>query len=48
MNNVGSPMPQKYVQKILDAQIYDLAIETPVDAAPLLSHRLNNQFLLKR
>ncbi|MDA9346198.1 threonine ammonia-lyase, biosynthetic [Porticoccaceae bacterium] len=41
-------MPQKYVQKILNAQIYDLAIETPVDAAPLLSHRLNNQVLLKR
>ncbi|MGB2466485.1 MAG: threonine ammonia-lyase, biosynthetic, partial [Porticoccaceae bacterium] len=41
-------MPQKYVKKILDARIYDLAIETPVDAAPLLSHRLNNQVLLKR
>jgi threonine dehydratase len=25
-----------------------LAIETPIDAAPLLSHRLNNQVLLKR
>ena len=41
-------MPHKYVKKILDARIYDLAIETPVDAAPLLSHRLNNQVLLKR
>ena len=41
-------MPQKYVKKILDARIYDLAIETPIDAAPLLSHRLNNQVLLKR
>ncbi|MDG1311451.1 MAG: threonine ammonia-lyase, biosynthetic [Porticoccaceae bacterium] len=41
-------MPQKYVKKILDARIYDLAIETPVDAAPLLSHRLNNEVLLKR
>lgn len=41
-------MSQQYVKKILDARIYDLAIETPVDAAPLLSHRLNNQVLLKR
>ena len=41
-------MPQKYVKKILDARIYDLAIETPVDAAPLLSKRLNNTVLLKR
>jgi len=41
-------MPQNYVQKILDAQIYDLAIETPVDQAPLLSKRLNNKVLLKR
>ena len=41
-------MPQKYVEKILDARIYDLAIETPVDAAPLLSQRLNNEVLLKR
>jgi len=41
-------MPQNYVQKILDAQIYDLAIETPVDQAPLLSQRLHNKVLLKR
>ena len=41
-------MPQKYVEKILDARINDLAIETPVDAAPLLSQRLNNEVLLKR
>ena len=36
-------MPQKYVKKILDARIYDLALETPVDKAPLLSQRLKNQ-----
>ena len=41
-------MPQNYVEKILDARIYDLAIETPVDAAPLLSKRLNNEVLKKR
>ncbi len=41
-------MPQKYVKKILDARIYDLAIESPIDTAPLLSQRLNNEILLKR
>ena len=41
-------MSQKYIKKILDARIYDLVIETPIDPAPLLSGRLNNQVLLKR
>lgn len=41
-------MPQKYVKKILDARIYDLALETPVEKAPLLSQRFNNNILLKR
>ena len=41
-------MSQNYVQKIQDADIYDLAIETPIDNAPLLSQRLNNRVLLKR
>lgn len=41
-------MSQNYVQKIQDADIYDLAIETPIDDAPLLSQRLNNRVLLKR
>ncbi len=41
-------MPDSYVKRILDARIYDLAEETPIDDAPLLSHKLNNQVLLKR
>ncbi|MDG2018559.1 MAG: threonine ammonia-lyase, biosynthetic [Porticoccaceae bacterium] len=41
-------MPLNYVQKIQDAKIYDLAVKTPVDDAPLLSQRLNNKVLLKR
>jgi threonine dehydratase len=41
-------MPLNYVQKIQDAEIYDLAIKTPIDEAPLLSQRLNNRVLLKR
>lgn len=41
-------MPHNYVKKILDARIYDLVLETPIDSAPLLSQRLGNQVLLKR
>lgn len=41
-------MPKKYVKKILDARIYDLVEETPIDHAELLSRRFGNQVLLKR
>lgn len=41
-------MPQTYIKKILDARVYDVAVETPVDEAPLLSKRFNNNILLKR
>ena len=41
-------MPRSYIKRILDARIYDLAEETPIDEAPLLSSRLNNRVLLKR
>jgi threonine dehydratase len=41
-------MPQKYIEKILRAKVYDVAIETPLDFAPSLSKRLANTVLLKR
>lgn len=41
-------MNEPYVKKILDARIYDLVVETPLDHARQLSVRLNNQVLLKR
>ena len=41
-------MPRTYLKRILDARIYDLAVETPIDEAPLLSTRLDNRILLKR
>lgn len=41
-------MPQSYIKRILDARVYDVAIETPIDRAPLLSARLGNTVLLKR
>jgi threonine dehydratase len=48
LNHIGNAMPINYVQKIQDAEIYDLAIKTPIDEAPLLSQRLSNRVLLKR
>lgn len=41
-------MPLNYVKKILQARVYDLAIETPLDPAPRLSRRLENNIYLKR
>ncbi len=41
-------MPQNYLKRILDARIYDLAVETPLDPAPLISSRIGNRVLLKR
>lgn len=41
-------MPESYIKRILDARIYDLAIETPLDDAHSISQRLNNVVLLKR
>ncbi len=37
-----------YLQRILNARVYDVAIETPLDLAPLLSARLGAKVLLKR
>jgi len=37
-----------YLQRILTAQVYDVAVETPLDLAPTLSGRLGNRVLLKR
>jgi threonine dehydratase len=37
-----------YLQKILTARVYDVAIESALDAAPALSARLGNRIFLKR
>ena len=37
-----------YIERILRARVYDVAIESPLDAAPRLSRRLGNTVLLKR
>ncbi|MEO0375757.1 MAG: threonine ammonia-lyase, biosynthetic [Cyanobacteria bacterium P01_A01_bin.17] len=37
-----------YLERILKARVYDVAQETPLEAAPQLSSRLQNKILLKR
>jgi threonine dehydratase len=37
-----------YVEKIQQARVYDVALETPLDVAPKLFHRLHNKILFKR
>jgi threonine dehydratase len=37
-----------YLQRILTARVYDVAVETPLDLAPTLSARFGNSILLKR
>jgi len=41
-------METDYLKKILTARVYDVAQETPLEAAPVLSRRLANRVLLKR
>jgi threonine dehydratase len=41
-------MPKDYLERILKARVYDVAIETPLDVAPALSARVGNRVLLKR
>ncbi len=41
-------MLEQYVKKILDSRVYDVAVETPLQPARVLSERLGNQVFLKR
>lgn len=41
-------MPHTYIKRILDARIYDLAVETPLTEARLMSVRTKNTVWLKR
>ena len=41
-------MSTDYLERILKAQVYDVALETPLDFAPTLSARIGNRVLLKR
>jgi threonine dehydratase len=41
-------MKNDYLERILRARVYDVAVETPLQVAPNLSARLGNRVLLKR
>jgi threonine dehydratase len=41
-------MARDYLERILTARVYDVAVETPLDPAPNLSARLGSRVLLKR
>ncbi|MGQ4806789.1 L-threonine dehydratase biosynthetic IlvA [Candidatus Entotheonellaceae bacterium PAL068K] len=41
-------MNPNYLEKILAARVYDVAIESPLELAPSLSQRLDNRVFLKR
>ena len=41
-------MKNDYLERILGARVYDVAVETPLEVAPNLSARLGNRVLLKR
>jgi len=41
-------MQENYVDRILKAKVYDVAVETALEAAPRLSRRLDNRVLFKR
>jgi threonine dehydratase len=41
-------MDYGYIERILKARVYDVAIESPLDPAPRLSRRLGNDVLFKR
>jgi threonine dehydratase len=41
-------MPIEYLKRILTARVYEVARETPLEPAPLLSARLKNRVLIKR
>jgi threonine dehydratase len=39
---------QDYLERILNARVYDVAVETPLELAPNLTRRLGNRLWLKR
>ena len=41
-------MHPDYLEKVLNAQVYDVAVETPLDLASNLSARVGNKIILKR
>lgn len=48
MQRFTPDMEIDYLERILKARVYDVAVETPLDYAPNLSVRLGNRIMLKR
>jgi threonine dehydratase len=48
LNRRPTRMPTQYLKRILTAKVYDVARESPLEEAPLLTARLGNRLLLKR
>ncbi|MGE5622390.1 MAG: threonine ammonia-lyase, biosynthetic [Bacillota bacterium] len=46
--NDRDTMTTDYLQKILTARVYDVAVESPLEFAPTLSQRMGNKIYLKR
>src|SRR6218665_1653740 len=44
----GQPGLMSYLQKILNARVYDVAVESPLEPAARLSNRIGNQVWPKR
>lgn len=41
-------MSNDYLKRILNSKVYDVAVESPLETAPLISARIQNKVLLKR
>jgi threonine dehydratase len=48
LSTKGKRIAAEYLQRILTARVYDVAKETQLELAPVLSKRLGNQVMLKR
>ena len=46
--SLGKTMPHSIIKKILQANVYDVAVETPLTRAKQLSDRFGNEIILKR
>jgi threonine dehydratase len=44
----GDVVKNDYLERVLKARVYDVAIESPLELAPALSKRLGNRLLIKR
>lgn len=46
-NSVGLEDHQDYLSRILNARVYEIAIETPLQPAPYMSTAIHNTVMLK-